>query len=234
MRLFNTRKNNDQLVRLLQKSRTGFDFDKKGVRVRLMSNIEEQQLTSATERVRELRRKSFLSRHRLATALGSAILVAAGSGAALSRANISGPGDKLHSFDQFQEQALLKLPLPQSQKASIQAGMVAERNRELNYILEVEDQNHVKVQAVKESQAALNQAVEQARAAKENYAKRGKQSNELKLNGILNRLEGLAQEQEDRVGKLREMEENELVQKELDNQIEEIKKARVRAHVELN
>jgi hypothetical protein len=233
MKFFNSQWNSEPLARLLRKSRAGFEFDKAGVRQRLMGNIEEQQLSLATQRVKGLNRGSFLSRHRLATALGTAILVAAGSGAALSRADISTPGDKLHGFDQFQEQLLLKLPLPKSQKASIHARMVEERNRELNAILEVEDQNNVKSQAVQESQAMLNRAVDEARIGKEDSARRGKKTQEEKYDRVLYRLESLAAEQEQRVEELRKIEKNELVQKELETQLEAIKKARSRADVDL-
>lgn len=233
MKLFNSQQNTERLTRLFKESRVGFGFDEAGVKNRLLASIEEQQLSLATERVKEYNRRSFLSRHRLATALGTAILVAAGSGAALSRADISTPGDKLHGFDQFQEQMLLKLPLPKSQKASIHARMVAERNRELNKILEVEDQNNVKAQAVQESQEILNRAVEQVRSAKEDSAKNGKKNQEQKFNSVLNELETLAAEQEKRVGELRSIEKNELVQKELDTQLDAIKKARSRARVEV-
>lgn len=233
MKLFNTQKNSEPVARLFEKSRASFAFDKAGIRRRLLDNIEEHQLSLATSRIKEFNRKPFLSRHRLATALGTAILVAAGSGAALSRADISTPGDKLHSFDQFNEELLLKMPLTKSQKARIHAGMVEERNRELNHILEVEDQNNVKSQAVQESQTILNRAVEQARTGKEDSAKRGKKNQEEKFDRVLDQLEGLAAEQQQRVEQLRSIEKNELVQKELDNQLEEIKKARSRAQIEI-
>lgn len=229
MKLFSSKQNNDPLTKLFKQSRVGFGFNKDGVKNRLLASIEEQQLSLATERVKGYNRKSFLSRHRLATALGTAILVAAGSGAALSRADISTPGDKLHGFDQFQEQLLLKLPLPKAQKSSIHANMVEERNRELNQILEVEDQNNVKAQAVQESQAILNRAVEEARSAREDSVRRGKKNQEQKFDDVLNRLESLAAEQEKRVTELRNIEKNELVQQELDSQLDAIKKARERA-----
>jgi hypothetical protein len=232
MKLFSSQQNTDRLMRLFKQSRVGFNFDKTGVKNRLLSSIEEHQLSLATRRVKEFNRRPFLSRHRLATALGTAILVAAGSGAALSRADISTPGDKLHSFDQFQEELLLKLPLSRAQKASIHAGMVEERNRELNQILGVEDQNNVKAQAVQESQILLNRAVDETRTAKEDSVRRGKKNDEQKFDDVLNRLESLAAEQEQRVTDLRNIEKNELVQKELDNQLDSIKKARARAKLE--
>jgi hypothetical protein len=62
--------------------------------------------------------------------------------------------------------------------------------------------------------------------------RRGKKNEEEKFDSVLNKLESLAAEQENRVQELRSIEKNELVQKELDTQLEAIKKARSRAQTE--
>lgn len=232
MNLFNREKNTNPVIRLLQASRGGFRFDRQGIKAKLLSNIEESQLSLAERRVRELAHKSFFRRRRLATFLPVALLVVAVSGAALAQADLAKPGSKLHALDQMQEQFWLKLPLPESQKAQMQANIAGERNRDLDYLLENEENLELKMEAVRESQESLNNAVEQVLTVQEHMVDEGKDKQAEKLGQVLQRLELLAEQQEEKVELMKERHDDVNTKERLNEHLEAIKKARLRAHLE--
>jgi hypothetical protein len=225
--LFNSGKN-DKLIATLKGARADFDFDKKGGKTRLLAAIEEQQLSTAEQKIRELNRKSFLRRHRYASGFALFLLVIVGTGAALAEADISNPGSRFHAVDQLGEKLLQKLPLTEGQKNQMQVNVVDERTQELDYLLELETPP-VKTQAVKESQRALSEAVEKTRTLKESHDFKGHTAQSEKYDQALIRLEAIAQEQERKVQAIREKAESEEMRKELDEQLEQIRKARTRA-----
>jgi hypothetical protein len=228
MKIFNPfAKKNEKLINLLSKARVGFAFNKQGGRTRLLSAIEEQQMSLAEQRIRELTRKSFLRRHKYASAGTLLVLVMVGTGSFLAQADISNPGDRFHGMDQFGERMILKLPLTDAQRTQMQVNVVDERNRELDHVLQGDEVTPVKTQAIKESQKALNDAVEKTRSIREASQSKSKAQTE-KIDEALARLEALAAEQEKKVQYLREHEKSAEIQKQLDEQIDQIKKARER------
>ncbi|MBX4187961.1 MAG: hypothetical protein KW793_02380 [Candidatus Doudnabacteria bacterium] len=228
MTIFNSKKT-EKLTNILNKARFNFSYDKNGIRNRLMINTEEHQMSMAEQKLRELAHKSFVRKHKIATALCLFLLIAAGSGAALAEADISKPGDKLHSFDQLGEQLLLKLPLTGSQKAKMRANIVDERNKELDYLIQIMPPGTIATQAVKESQESLSSAIEKTTFLKNNFASQGKQAQADKIDEVLKRLQILAQEQEIKVQGMLEKEENRELKRQLEDQIKEIRSAGERA-----
>jgi hypothetical protein len=232
MSIFNPKKN-EKLLEILSKARIGFGFDQKGVRNRLLMSIEELQISTAERKIRELTHKSFMRRHRMATGFALLMLVVVGSGSALAQADISNPGDRFHAMDQLGERLLLKLPLPDSQRAEMQADFVHERNKELDYLLQAPGLGMVNTEAVKESQKSLHDAIEQARMMKEASEIKGKKEQTEKMTKVLNRLEILANEQEEKVSGMLEKSQDEKVKKELMEQIQEIRKSKERAKLKM-
>jgi hypothetical protein len=225
MTFFNRKPGKDALERLLKASRTDFAFEKRGIKARLMTDIEEKRL-------RDKVRGPFLRRHKWLVMTACLVLVATGSGVTLAKTNISKPGDALHAADQLHEKLILKLPMSENQKAKIRANIVDERNKELEYFLQAENHRNVRAEAVKESLQSLDQAVEQVRISQANLYSKGKTEQAEKMGQVLIRLETLAGEQEQKVESLKDQEQDEAVKKELEIQIEGIKKARERARTE--
>jgi|GEM_PF-4454481 len=221
-----------ELARMLQGSKSDFKFNQKGVRNRLMMDIEEGQMAQAERRVREHARGSYFRRHKWATMAVIVILVVGGSGVGLAQNNLSQPGDALYALDQFQEQALLKLPLPETQKAKIRADIVDERNRELDFVVGAAAAPELQDQALDDSMSSLDRAVEAARTSRQEYADQGKDDRAEKMAEVLHRLEALADQQEKRVQALREAQVDEAGKKRYEDRITEIRKFRMRARVE--
>lgn len=227
--MFNTRKK-EETYALLNKAKGNFRFDKTGLRRRLLMSIEEHQLNTAEKKLRELTHKTFMRKHRLATGFTLLLLVVVISGSTFVQANISKPGDKFHSFDQMGERLILKLPISEAQKAKLEANIVDERNRELDYIMNTATSNPtVKAEAVKESAANLSNAIERTTTLKENFESQGKQVQAETIQTVLTRLQNLAEEQEKKVQNLAEKEEDEELKKQLEDRLTEIKQARQKA-----
>lgn len=217
----------------LQKAQGDFKFDKLNIKKTLLRNIEEHQLTSAMDIVNKIKSRSFIKRHQISSIIIGAFFVTTSSAIALTHTNLSNPGGKLHILDQMEEQVLLNLPLPENQRVNLQARILEERSKELDYIIQAQDENNVKMEAIKESQDFLNSAVDRARTAKEDSAHSGKPSQEAKYNKALNRLELIAEEQEKQVLNLKQLEKNSDTKKELDIYLDAIKQARERAKVQV-
>lgn len=235
MPLFNSNNQKDNLLKHLKNSRVDFAFDEKGVKTRLLNTIQDQQIEKAHERIQVLTRKSFFIRHKWSMSLAALLLLLAGTGSGIATADLSQPGDKLHSIDQWQEELMLKLPLTETQKANFRANIVDERNRELEYLLQVPN-NHkqVKTQAVMDSSKSLDTAIEQVRTRIIELEGKGKEAQAEKLKEVLNRLDTLADEQEHKVENLRKQSEDEETKKTLEEQLEFIKQTRSKAKFQNN
>jgi hypothetical protein len=231
MGIFNNN-HHKKVIELLQRMKVDFKFDQKGIKTRLLSNIEEQLMSSTADKIKNYNNKPFYARHKWAVGFSTIILlVIFGSGVTLAQADVAKPGDKLYGLDQWHEKMLLKIPLPASQKAKMYANIIDERNQELDYLLKVKNHNRVKAEAVKTSQQSLNQAIEQVRSAGERLDERGKSRQADRVQEVLIRLEGLAAEQEQRVESLKEIEDNQEIKSLLDEDLIEIKRARLRANI---
>ncbi len=230
--LFGSKKN-EKAINLLQKAQADFAFDQTSVKRRLLISIEEHQLSTAEKLVRERTHKTFLRRHRLATASTLLLLVIVGTGATLAQADISNPGDRFHTLDQWGEKFLLILPLSEKMKTEMQVNIADERTRELDYLLEAQTINPaVTAKAVRQSQETLEQAIEATMSVKEKSIINGKQRQSDKMDEVLVRLQELAKEQERKVEVLLEQESDQKTKEELKKRIEDIRKARLRARVD--
>lgn len=232
MGIYNRNTEKEKLIKLIQDGSASFSFDKKSGKNRLLSEIQDMQITLAEQRIKELARTPFVIRHRWAVSMAVLVFTLIASGATASWANISLPGDRLHALDQFQEKIMLAIPLPDTQKANIQASIVAERNAELEKLI-VKNQNgiEIKTEAVIESQKSLNMAIDQVLKSQERSASKGNTQRSEKLQQVLERLEALAAEQEKQVESIRENARDEEAKNMLQLHLEEIKKARVRTGI---
>ena len=227
MKIFND--NYISLKKTLLASQGDFKFDKGQIKKSILDTIEDQQLTKATDRINSINRKSFFRQHQLASFTVGVMVIVASSGLALTQINIANPGSRLYVIDQIQEQVLLSLPLPETQKFNLQAKILEERNKELDYIIQQQDENNIKLEAVQESQIMLNSAVDTAWAGMEHSSQQGKSEQKEKYNKALTRLELLAGEQEKRVEDLKKLEKNTDTKDELEKCLQAIKQARQKA-----
>ncbi len=228
MTLFDPKNRNEKTAKLIQSASADFKFEKSGIRTRLMSNIEEQQMSLAERKIREHVRKTNVFRRRATAASLVVLLLVVGTGATFAEADISKPGDKLHTIDELQEQLLLKLPLPSSSKARIRASIVEERNQELEYLI-THTNNPVRAQAVRSSQQSLNNAIENVRRMQENFTTQGKDSQAEKMDEVLKRLEALAEQQEKHVQALKSSEADQEVIKQFEIDLQAIGTAKTNA-----
>lgn len=223
----------ERLTSLLKKSPASFKFNQKRIKESLLGQIEEQQLNKAAELIKERTKVSFLKRHRLATAFGTAILVAAGSGAALSQAGIYQPASTINALGHVQEEVMLKLPLPAAQKADIQMRVAENRARKLEQALEQSESPHTRTEALHESSEIMSQAIDQISGSKQKQVERGRSEAADKYSTMLERLAELANQQEQKVEELIESGVVTDNNAELNNHLSKIKSLRLKAEAQI-
>lgn len=228
MNIFNFIKQNKELIRLLRSSQQEFKFDKQKVKNNLLSEIQEQQLNTTADRVKNWSGSGTLNRHRFALGLAVALVFVTGIGATLTQANSSKPGDRLYFLDTWQEKTLLKLPLLGDQKAKIQANIVEERNQELSELLENDNHADLKIETVRQVQLELSKTVDDVKKIQSEYSKNGKKQKADNLDTVLDQLENIAGEQETKIEDLRKNQYDELKKDALDHDLEEVRKTKIR------
>jgi hypothetical protein len=132
-----------------------------------------------------------LKRYRIRTALGVVLIVVVSSGAALSQAGYYQPSSALYALEQVQEGVMLRLPMPAAQKASVQMRAAENRTRKLEGTHK-DEPYQTRLEAMRDSNAFLNRAVDQISAAKQLQSERGKAQQEQKYVEMLERLEQIA------------------------------------------
>ncbi|OGE80770.1 MAG: hypothetical protein A3H72_02345 [Candidatus Doudnabacteria bacterium RIFCSPLOWO2_02_FULL_48_8] len=212
-------RNNDKLKEMLKQSQRDFSFDQKAVKQTVLAHAGTHQPV--------LLAKSY----RLAWAYTfAALMLFIGLGTTLTYANTAKPGDRLYAMDTLHEQAILKLPLPAQTKAKIQANIAAERTAELNQIKITGNKVELKLKAVETSQQSLTQAVDKITENRAKFKLRGKEKSVHQMDAVLLKLEQLASEQEQKGIEIKQELSDPLDRLEIENRLEEIKKARTKAH----
>lgn len=236
MKFFSSNKpvKRNKLVWMLNQAPVIFKFDQKGIKNRLMSQIQEDQMSSTAERILVSSKRWFIFKYKWSILTSLVLLLVAGTSTAFVQADIAKPGDALYPLDIWQEQTLLKLPIPAEQKAHLQAKFVGERNLELDYLLNnsgnLKNRERVKKETVNQSQKGLDRAIENVRSAQDHMASSGKTEQAEKMGQILERLESLAGEQEKKVEDLSKDEQDEEIKKEFMNSLIEIRRSKERAN----
>lgn len=238
MKLFNDSNKtstDEQVAGLFKKSRTLFKFDQKQIKDKILNQIEEQQISKATKLISNINSASFLRRHPVMTAFGIAILVTAGSGAALSQAGIYQPATTLNALGHMQEEVMLKLPLPASQKASIQMRIAESRSKKVEQILQGHNQMQERTETLDHSGDIMTQAIEQISASKQKQSEQGKLDDEEKYKMMLERLAEMANQQETVVTELiNNTEPDSPRAQELHHHLERIQTLKLKAQNQIN
>ncbi|HYE22561.1 MAG TPA: hypothetical protein VD998_03160 [Verrucomicrobiae bacterium] len=214
-------KTKQDLIEKLQKSRMSFGFNKSGVRNRLMMSIDQHQTV-----VSEIKHN-----HGFRFVLGSALAVVLMTIGTFAYADSTMPGDKLYFLDQFQEKLALKFPRSAESKVQLQAEILDERVKELGEIPKVEDlTDELRLKAVEESKKSLIDAIDRTSELKQNVNLKNRSKSD--LNKLLIDLEKIAEKQESEVNHIRERSLDQETKLELEKNLEDIKKARMRARLE--
>lgn len=231
MTIFKPSKQDKHIQWLLKKSRQSFNFDQKGIKNRLMSEIQEQHMSNTAEKVIKITHQSFFLRYKWSLSLTAVMLLIAGTATAFVQADISKPGDTLYALDQWQESIMLKLPLPSQQKAKLEANIITERNEELDYLLNLQGKDELKTQelktkAVNQSVENLDRAYENVRAAQNNWTSKGKPDKAEKLGKVLDDIDKLADDQAKKIQNLADKETDANRKQQFKDKLEEIRKFR--------
>lgn len=233
MNLFNLKKY-DKLIDLLKRSQQDFGFDQNKIKFSLINQINSSHLNiKQKKRFTEIVQARNIFAHRLTYVFASLILFVA-LGSTFAFADGAVPGDKLFVIDQLQEKVMLNLPLPQETKAQIRTNIVAERAKELNKISNTADQDEVKVEAIETSEKSLTTAIEQISQNREQFKQRGNAKAVKNMDNILDRLEQLAEEQENKAGRIHENLKDKKLRDKVELKLHDIRKARLKAHRETN
>ncbi|MGE5297863.1 MAG: hypothetical protein ACM3KM_01745 [Acidobacteriaceae bacterium] len=222
------RKNNSDIIGLLSESRTDFEFDRNGVKQRLINSIHRQKFEMVPEKNSPVKSWAF----RLG--VGICVLILAAFTGALSFAQASKPGDKLHFLDKIEDNAMLSLPLPQGTKAKIQSNIATERVKEMSNLPLVGPDSKqtysIKLKAADESQRVLVNAVNTAQQMQARSETKGDAKASAKAKKILTNLEQLATEQEAQLNAIHSATDDEQVKERVEKSLEAIKQARKQAH----
>lgn len=214
----------EKLKKLLKLQQSDFDFNQQGVKNRLQLSIARASSAQPT-----FRTSAWMPRWGLAIA---AITLFVLSGSTFALANNAKPGDRLYLLDKAQEQIWTRLPLPASNKAQIQAGIVEERAYELDQLRKSDKAN--KIKAVKESEQSLQQAVEAVSNTRTKLESSGKRKQVEKLDSVLTRLELLAEEQEQKIEEIKTEIDDDEVKADIDKSLLKIRKSKERAKSEIS
>jgi hypothetical protein len=213
---------------LMQDSQSDFVFDKSGVKNRILSTIENAHLNPKT-----FKTAKNVNVWRWNTALASCLGMIVIFSATIVYADSSNPGDKLYFLDQLQERVVLKMPRSDQAKARLQERLVNERVNELNKIPTI---NHldqtVRLKAIEESQQNLFNAVEETTRIRESLKLKGRDKAVENIDEVLLKLGQLAEKQEARVEEFKKHTENEEDVLKLEENLEAIKKAGLKARLE--
>ncbi|HEV8601414.1 MAG TPA: DUF5667 domain-containing protein [Patescibacteria group bacterium] len=226
MKLFNLEQF-ENLIKLLKQSEQDFKFDQKSIKLNLLTSINSHHLPEKEKiKLREI------SIHRFSvyqySAVFAVILFATG-GATFALANTAKPGDFLFPLDLLQEKMVLSLPLSEQKKAKLESNFVSERIVELKQLRQARGSDTVKAAAVKESQKTLTSAVEAVTRSKDLLQARGRNQQAQELDNVLDELETLAGEHEKNAGEIKDEVEEPGLKIEIENNLTDIKKARLKA-----
>lgn len=219
------KKEDEKLIRLL-KNQPRFSYAKDEVKFKLLT-----ALANKPQPVPKYTTFWFKMPH-YGTAF-AAVILAVGLTSTLVYADSALPGDKLFSLDRAQEELAVKIVPSQTIKAKLRAKHLNERAVELEQLSLVKNHRETKVKAVDQSVQGLNQAIQSVSEAKIRMQERDKNSNTAEFDKVLHRLENLAEKHEQHAVKIRGEVSDPQLQQRIDNDLRELKEARMRARMEL-
>lgn len=217
----------EKITKLLKQASGSFNFDQDLIKSRLLHSIKHQKTKN------EIHIRHW---HLVRYASFAATIVIFLS-ATLTFASNSKPGDKLFAVNKVREKIILSLPLSVEQKAKVQTQIVTSRLAALDEIklqrAKVNSNfNNKKLQTVKESNEALNSAVETISQNKRLLEGSGNRQGAKNLEILLNRLEKTAKEHEQTVHDLGEETDDEEVKAKIKNHLRQMTELRRKAHDE--
>lgn len=219
--MFRKSEQDKKLEQMLRQLDARFEYDKQGVKRRLLMNIEHIHPNAALGK-----RLGF--HYGIATSL-TIVFIMVGT---FTFADASKPGDSLYWLDKLQEQVLLKVPRSDESRAVFKTKIINERMKELNNIPHLESHQAVQLKATEETQRNIIDAIEETSQAKQNYKLKGKHQSSSNMSKVLIELDSMGARQESEIKTLKDTAKDEETQKQLEIKLEAIKKARERARKE--
>ncbi|MBI4363671.1 MAG: hypothetical protein HY545_02370 [Candidatus Doudnabacteria bacterium] len=218
-------KNEDEQIKKLIKNQADFVFAKNEVKLKLLASLPIH------ERPQEQVKWLGLPRYAFAAVC---VILAIGLTSTMAYADTAKPGDRLFALDLLQEAAILKLTPSSHAKARLQAKFVAERARELQQLTQIANHQEQKIKAVDQSVKNLNQAIESVSKARNRMKTEGNDQTAARLDIVLTNLQDLAETHEQKTNEIRMRIDDEQLKNRLDEDLDEIKKAKLRVRLELN
>lgn len=228
MKLFKSSKQDEDLIKLLRKSRlhkgfggqagSDFEFDPDKVKYRLLSSINQ----TAQQPIRHFRFRRVVQ-----YSVGFAGLVIAIS-TTFAFASTAKPGDKLFALNKFGEGVVLRLPLSVEQKAKVQEYIVTSRLEALDQVQEAKN-----LSTVKETDESLMSAVDAITENKKKLEASGKTVAAEKLEKVLDQLQIQAEKREAKIKKLEEETKDLKTKAEIRRHLRKIEESRKKAQAEI-
>jgi hypothetical protein len=219
MTFFSFHQNSD-LKKRLKLSAQDFKFGQRNLKSHLLQSLELQKPLP------ELAKATSHRMLKIVTTTSGVVILLSGTFAFASTSN---PGDKLFGLNKFGERIILSLPFSATQKANIETGIVERRFKALDNL----NQPTNTVATIKESDEALSEAVATITLNRENFLQQGntQQANQMGL--ILNKLDSLAKQREQRIQNLEDGMENENDRAEIQRHLIQFQNTRKQAEMEI-
>src|SRR3989344_8745919 len=221
MNPFNFKPDND-LTKMLKQSQQDFRFDQEKVKARLDYSLRAVPIWAPSHRFFTIR----IVRYSVVTA--SMLIFVSATFVFASNAK---PGEKLFALNKFGEQVLLSLPLTMDQKAQLHTHIVTNRLNALSQIQTADVTSQL--ERVKESDESIHAAIQAISTNKEKLQTRGQTTSAQKLDKVLNQLDDLAAQHEQRIKIFETTVNDQKTRDKIDARLHEIKKARHKARLEL-
>ena len=223
-------KNDEKIILLLKQMDADFEYDKQGIKNRLMNSIQTSHLGQnlIPDQTKFHRRWNF--------ALGTGLAVVVVFVSTLNYADAAKPGDKLYFMDQWSEQVGLNIPRTAASRAKYKSKIIDERIQELMRLEAITPNptiDTVKLRALQKTQQNIVQTVEETAEAKKKLQEKHRDKSLRQLETVFTKLEMQAQDQEMRMQRHREQFITDENRADYDERLELIKQARLKARLEL-
>ncbi len=215
-------KTDKKVIKALADSRQDFKFDQQNVKARLMMALKDRT-TPGTEKYRTPIHH-FFPRY-VAGLVTSVILVGTTAGLAYA-SNKAKPGERLYKVQTFQNNLVLSLPLPDTQKAQYRTDIVAQRLTELEQIQPAGSQNSQQIQAeIRASQQSIVDAVSNVAIIQSQS-----RQNDSKILAIVKQLNDLSNKHEQKMELLKNQITDAQIKAEIEDSLATIKVNREKLH----
>ncbi|HEX9503452.1 MAG TPA: hypothetical protein VF974_03995 [Patescibacteria group bacterium] len=227
MKWFKPSKQDENLIQLLKKSSSDFEFDPNSVKYRLLNSITQADQKPVPHfkigRVAGYS-VSFVC---LVMVISTTFAFAAGAR----------PGDKLFGLNKFGENMILKLPLSVEQKATVQEYIVTNRLQALDQVKTKQvittKQAAAKLQTIKESEESLMSAVDNITKTKKKLEASGKTHAAKKLENVLDQLQTSAKKSESKIKEIEAETIDSAAKAEIHDHLQKIEDSRKKARLEI-